>query len=112
LRERAQDLAQKFMEEKLKYMDWCINNLYSFCAVSYMSHVLGQFIQDGKSILLTQLLGLYSRNGHWFLSVTMSRLYSAFTMLMGTGEVIHLGTVKLITISVHNHASTLINDYP
>ena len=30
---------------------------------------------------------------------------------MGAGEVIPLGAVKLITISVHSHAGTLINDY-
>jgi len=39
--------------------------------------------------------------------LAMSRLYSAFTKLMGTGEVISLGAVELITISVHNCA----NDY-
>jgi hypothetical protein len=32
-------------------------------------------------------------------------------MLMGTGEVVPLGAVKLINISAHNLASTLINDY-
>jgi hypothetical protein len=30
---------------------------------------------------------------------------------MGIGEVIPLGAIKLITISVHSHAGALINDY-
>jgi hypothetical protein len=32
-------------------------------------------------------------------------------MLMGTGEVVPLGAVKHVSISVHSLASTLINDY-
>jgi hypothetical protein len=31
-------------------------------------------------------------------------------LLMRTGEVVPLGAVKLITFSIHSHASTLMND--
>jgi hypothetical protein len=44
------------------------------------------------------------------LSVTVSRLHFS-PMLMSTGEVVPLGAVKLINISIHSLASTLINDY-
>ena len=42
----------------------------------HVSHVVAQVIQDGKSILLTQLLGLYSRNGHRFLPYCVQTVFS------------------------------------
>jgi hypothetical protein len=56
--------AQKYMREKLEYMDCCIKNLSLFWVVfMQVSQVLAQVVQDGKSVLLAQLLEFYSRNG-------------------------------------------------
>jgi hypothetical protein len=79
----------------------------------HVSHVRAQVIQDGKSILLTQLLvtGIVLQEWAQISVLLCPNCIQLSPLLMGTGEVIPLGAIKLITICVHSHAGTLINDY-